>query len=116
MFQRLLASAALISVIALPTVVRADSHTPHSPASDGIWEGYYIGTRTQEHPIYHFHNMYAYAKPSLAQVTCPHDAVVWINVDTHRFYERSKRLYGRTKRGGYACRGAAINVGERRGR
>jgi hypothetical protein len=59
------------------------------------------------------------AKPS-AKITlyktadsaaCSGDVAVWIDPDTHVYYVKGDKLFGKTKRGGYNCRKQAEAAG-----
>ncbi len=48
-----------------------------------------------------------------AQVHCPRDVVVWLNIPTHIYHEKGMRWYGRTKNGAYVCKKEANAAGDR---
>jgi hypothetical protein len=44
---------------------------------------------------------------------CSGDQTVWVDPETHLYYLKHDVLYGKTKRGGYNCRGQADAAGYR---
>ncbi len=50
---------------------------------------------------------------SAAQVHCPKDVVVWLNIPSGIYHYKGERWYGRTKHGAYACEKEAIKAGDR---
>ncbi len=44
---------------------------------------------------------------------CSGDETVWVDPETHVYYLKRDKLYGKTKRGGYNCRGQADAAGYR---
>ena len=51
-----------------------------------------------------------------AQMHCPHDTVVWLNLPTMIWHTRGERWYGRTKHGAYVCEKEAAAEGARASR
>ena len=48
-----------------------------------------------------------------AQLHCPADTVVWLNVPTGIYHLKGQRWYGRTKSGAYVCKQEADKAGDR---
>jgi hypothetical protein len=48
-----------------------------------------------------------------AQLHCPSDTVVWLNIQTGVYHEKGMRWYGHTKYGAYVCRQEADAAGDR---
>jgi hypothetical protein len=48
-----------------------------------------------------------------AQVHCPKDTVVWLNLPTMIWHYKGQRWYGRTKNGAYVCEKEAAEAGAR---
>jgi hypothetical protein len=48
-----------------------------------------------------------------AQLHCPTDTVVWLNIPTHIYHFKDQRWYGRTKSGAYVCKQEADVAGDR---
>lgn len=48
-----------------------------------------------------------FATEDAAQQTCGSDAVVWVDLDRGRFYEKDAGDYGKGGNGGYTCQKAA---------
>ena len=48
-----------------------------------------------------------------AQVRCPHDTVVWLNLPTMIWHWKGERWYGRTKHGAFVCEKDAKAAGAR---
>jgi hypothetical protein len=46
-----------------------------------------------------------------AKSHCGSDAVVWGNTSSHVLHDPGTKYYGKTKRGGYVCKGMAVNAG-----
>jgi hypothetical protein len=44
---------------------------------------------------------------------CSGDATVWVDLETHVYYVRGDKLFGKTKHGGYSCRQQADTAGYR---
>ena len=53
--------------------------------------------------------LYGDARP--AQQHCARDEVVWVNLATGFYHQRSGAYYARTRRGAYVCRGEADRTG-----
>ncbi len=49
---------------------------------------------------------------SLAQVHCPSDKVVWLNLRNGVYFEKDSLYWGKTKRGAYVCRKEADAAGD----
>ena len=48
-----------------------------------------------------------------AQMHCPRDVVVWLNIPRHVYHEKGMRWYGRTKHGAFVCKHEADAAGDR---
>jgi len=48
-----------------------------------------------------------------AQLHCPADTVVWLNLPTGIYHFKGQRWYGRTKSGAYVCKQEADVAGDR---
>ncbi len=48
-----------------------------------------------------------------AQMHCPSDTVVWVNLPTGVFHFKGQRWYGRTKNGSFVCQKEAVKEGDR---
>ena len=48
-----------------------------------------------------------------AQLHCPADIVVWLNIPSGIYHFKGQRWYGRTKSGAYVCKQEADRVGDR---
>ncbi len=48
-----------------------------------------------------------------AQLHCPTDTVVWLNIPSGIYHLKGQRWYGRTKSGAYVCKQEAITAGDR---
>jgi hypothetical protein len=48
-----------------------------------------------------------------AQMHCPGDSVVWLNLPTGVFHFKGQRWYGRTKNGAFVCQKEAVKEGDR---
>lgn len=48
-----------------------------------------------------------------AQIHCPHDTVVWLNLPTMIWHWKGERWYGRTKHGAFVCEKEAKAAGAR---
>jgi hypothetical protein len=51
-----------------------------------------------------------------AQLHCPADTVVWLNLPTGIYHLKDERWYGRTKHGAYVCEKEADQAGDRASR
>jgi hypothetical protein len=54
-----------------------------------------------------------FATEHAAQVHCPRDVVVWLNIPSGIYHYRGERWYGRTKHGAYVCEREAAAAGDR---
>lgn len=48
-----------------------------------------------------------FATEPAAQLACPSDEVVWVDLDHGRFYHKNQAAFGKGGNGGYACMKAA---------
>ena len=48
-----------------------------------------------------------------AQLHCPGDTVVWLNIPSGIYHFKGQRWYGHTKSGAYVCKQEADRVGDR---
>ncbi len=48
-----------------------------------------------------------------AQVHCPYDVVVWLNLPTGVWHYKGARWYGMTKHGAFVCQNEAMVAGSR---
>jgi hypothetical protein len=46
-----------------------------------------------------------------AKSHCGSDEVVWGNTSSHVLHDPGTKYYGKTKHGGYVCKGMAVNAG-----
>ncbi|HVC48973.1 MAG TPA: hypothetical protein VND43_02235 [Burkholderiales bacterium] len=60
----------------------------------------------QTRSVEHFRNS------DKAQASCPDDIVVWLNLNSGKFYYKGSDLYSRIKPGSYVCRQTAIKAGD----
>lgn len=54
-----------------------------------------------------------FATEAAAQVHCPRDLVVWLNLPSGIYHLKGERWYGHTKRGAYVCKREADAAGDR---
>lgn len=54
-----------------------------------------------------------FATEQAAQVHCPRDVVVWLNLPTGIYHFKGQRWYGRTKNGAFVCQQEADKAGDR---
>jgi hypothetical protein len=54
-----------------------------------------------------------FATEQQAQLHCPNDAVVWLNLPTGIYHLKGERWYGRTKAGAFVCEKEADQAGDR---
>jgi len=47
-----------------------------------------------------------------AQLHCPSDTVVWLNIPSGVFHFKGQRWYGKTKSGAYVCMQEALKDGD----
>jgi hypothetical protein len=94
MFRRLLLTVALLAfaVIQFPAALSAATTIPSFVAAATL---HYFTTE------------------DAAQVHCPRDVVVWLNIPSGIYHYRGERWYGRTKHGAYVCEKEAIAAGDR---
>ena len=48
-----------------------------------------------------------------AQLKCPGDQVVWVNIPSGVYHYRGERYFGSTKQGKFMCEKAALHEGDR---
>jgi hypothetical protein len=54
-----------------------------------------------------------FASQQQAQLHCPNDVVVWLNIPTGIYHMQGMRWYGATKNGAYVCEKEADGAGDR---
>lgn len=55
-----------------------------------------------------------YPSADQARQHCPHDVIVWLNLQSHVYYLDGQRWYGRGTNSAYACKGEADAAGAHR--
>jgi hypothetical protein len=54
-----------------------------------------------------------FATEQQAQLHCPSDTVIWLNLPSGIYHFRGERWFGRTNSGAYVCKGEADQAGDR---
>jgi type IV secretory pathway protease TraF len=54
-----------------------------------------------------------YDTEAAARAHCRNDAVVWLDVPSHRFFAKGQRGYAGAKTGGYTCKKDAVHSGNK---